>query len=99
MFTYIYDGETHTDTSPAYMTALGMSADAQESVLNQLEFETSAKAGAIRARRDELIANTDFYLLPDAPSQPEGLTSYRQALRNVPQQGGFPWDVEWPELG
>lgn len=98
MFTYIYDGETHTDTSTAYMVALGMSTDAQESVLNQLAYETHARACAIRAERDKRIAVTDFYLLPDTPTQPAGLASYRQALRDVPQQPGFPWVVEWPAL-
>ena len=98
MFTYIYDRETHTDTSKAYMTALGMSAEAQESVLNQLAYETHTRACAIRAERDKRIAATDFYLLPDAPTQPDSITAYRQALRDVPQQSGFPWVVEWPEL-
>ena len=98
MFTYIYNGETHTDTSTAYMVALGMSADAQESVLSQLAYEAQAKACEVRSTRAKLIAETDFYLLPDAPSQPDGLIAYRQALRDVPQQSGFPWAVEWPVL-
>lgn len=98
MFTYIYDGETHTDTSTAYMLALGMSTDAQESVLSQLAYEAHARACAIRAERDKRIAATDFYLLPDAPTQPADLANYRQALRDVPQQPGFPWVVEWPVL-
>lgn len=98
MFTYIYNGETHTDTSPDYMTALGMSDEARESVLNQLAYEESVKSCSIRAERDKRITATDFYLLPDAPTQPAGLASYRQALRDVPQQPGFPWGVEWPVL-
>lgn len=98
MFTYVYNGETHTDTSTAYMVALGMSADAQESVLNQLAYEESAKCCNIRAQRDTRIASTDFYFLKDAPTAPAGLAAYRQALRDVPQQPGFPWVIEWPVL-
>ncbi len=98
MFTYIYNGETHTDTSAAYMAALGMSDEARESVLNQLAYEEVVKSCSIRAERDKRIAVTDFYLLPDAPTQPAGLANYRQALRDVPQQSGFPWVVKWPVL-
>lgn len=36
---YIHKGKTHSDTSNEYMTALGMSDEQIESVLNQLEFE------------------------------------------------------------
>jgi hypothetical protein len=98
MFTYIYDGETHTDTSTAYMVALGMSTDAQESVLNQLAYETHARACAIRAERDKRLAATDFYMLQDAPASPMGVAEYRQALRDITEQEGFPDNVIWPEL-
>ena len=44
------------------------------------------------------LAATDYYMLPDAPSAPDGLLEYRQALRDVTAQGGFPLSVEWPVL-
>lgn len=50
----------------------------------------------IRAERDRLIAETDFWLLPDRIVTQEQL-DYRQALRDVPQQEGFPENVIWPE--
>lgn len=53
-------------------------------------------ATSIRLDRDKRIAATDFYLLPDAPPQPEGLLSYRQALRDITEQEGFPENVVWP---
>jgi hypothetical protein len=55
-------------------------------------------ANTVRAERDKRLAATDFYLLPDAPQSPETLLAYRQALREVPQQAGFPALVEWPVL-
>lgn len=57
-----------------------------------------AAAQAVRAKRDKLIAETDFYMLADAPTAPEGLTAYRQELRDVTEQSGFPHDVQWPVL-
>lgn len=55
------------------------------------------KAAQVRAERNVLIAKTDWTQgkdIPDAVSQPWAV--YRQALRDVPQQAGFPWDVQWP---
>lgn len=55
---------------------------------------------AARAKRDGLLSESDYYLQPDYPSTSEGLDSvraYRTALRDVPQQEGFPLAIEWPE--
>lgn len=57
-----------------------------------------ALATQVRRERDKRIAATDFYLLPDAPQKPEGLLAYRQALRDITEQEGFPSVVEWPIL-
>lgn len=57
-------------------------------------------AASVRERRDRLIAETDFLLMPDYPISPDDIAAvkaYRQALRDVPQQEGFPIDVKWPE--
>tara|TARA_B100000902_G_scaffold34509_1_gene41522 strand:+ start:6342 stop:6860 length:519 start_codon:yes stop_codon:yes gene_type:complete len=48
-----------------------------------------------RATRDGLLEDTDFYGMSDV-SMPEAMTEYRQALRDVPQQEGFPGTVTWP---
>lgn len=55
----------------------------------------------LRQQRDELLAKTDFLMMPDYPIEPtdlEAVRAYRQALRNVPQQEEFPIKVLWPEL-
>lgn len=53
----------------------------------------------VRAERDRRIAETDWYMLPDYPTDPEALEvvkNYRKALRDITLQSGFPRDVEWP---
>jgi hypothetical protein len=55
-----------------------------------------AKATAVRKQRDALLAQSDWTLLPDAPVNAAAWASYRQALRDVPAQPGFPFDVIWP---
>ena len=55
---------------------------------------------AVRARRLQLIAHTDWTQMADHPMSAEqraAWNTYRQALRDVPQQPGFPEAVTWPE--
>lgn len=56
---------------------------------------------SVRAKRDSLISETDYLLASDYPISAEDLEAvkvYRQALRDVPQQEGFPFNVVWPDL-
>lgn len=56
---------------------------------------------SVRAKRDSLISETDYLLASDYPISAEDLEAvkvYRQALRDVPQREGFPFDVVWPDL-
>lgn len=55
----------------------------------------------VRAERNMKITETDYYMMPDYPSNPQNLEElkvYRQALRDVPKQEGFPRDVRWPDV-
>ena len=53
-------------------------------------------AKSARAKRDELLKETDHYGLSDVTMSTE-MTTYRQALRDVPQQTDFPGTISWPE--
>ena len=58
-------------------------------------------AERIRRDRDEKLEETDFFVMPDYPSDPKDLEevkTYRQALRDITKQSGFPKEVTWPEL-
>jgi hypothetical protein len=53
-----------------------------------------------REKRDARLDATDWTQLVDCPLDDMDIVlwqSYRQALRDVPQQEGFPLNVEWPE--
>jgi hypothetical protein len=55
----------------------------------------------VRSERDRKIAETDWYMMPDYPADPETLEvvkNYRKALRDITLQSGFPRDVEWPVM-
>jgi len=63
----------------------------------QLEAERlEAKANQVRAERDRLLTASDWTQVADAPVVSLEWQPYRQALRDVPQQSGFPDSVEWP---
>ena len=51
---------------------------------------------AIRSQRDNLLTNTDWMALSDSPAMSEVWVTYRQALRDITGQTGFPYSVEWP---
>jgi len=50
---------------------------------------------AIRNRRNRLLSDTDWMALSDNTMTPEW-ASYRQALRDITSQEGFPYSVTWP---
>lgn len=61
-------------------------------------FDSESAARRVRRRRDMLIARSDWTQLPDVPiGVREQWREYRRALRDVPQQPGFPLNVVWPE--
>lgn len=52
-----------------------------------------------RAKRDKLLAETDWTQVLDAPISAEcreAFRVYRQALRDITEQEGFPADIAWP---
>jgi len=60
----------------------------------------ASKAENIRKDRNLLLANSDWTQLADNGLSDTAQTawrSYRQELRNLPQQSGFPSTVTWPE--
>ena len=62
-------------------------------------------AEEVRARRDQLLAESDWVVTKEVEKNArDGLgiqipvvwLDYRQALRDIPQQAGFPDNVTWP---
>ncbi len=54
------------------------------------------QASAVRADRNRRLAACDWTQLPDSPVDAGAWAAYRQALRDVTAQAGFPWAVAWP---
>lgn len=64
----------------------------------QVEVDRIASAAAsARAERDRRLAACDWTQVADAPVDRAAWADYRQALRDVPDQPGFPDVIAWPE--
>lgn len=53
-------------------------------------------AAAIRTERDAKLTSCDWTQVIDAPVDQAAWAVYRQALRDIPDQEGFPNEIEWP---
>lgn len=58
--------------------------------------EVVKAASSIRSERDEKLTSCDWTQVIDAPVDQEAWSVYRQALRDIPAQEGFPNTVNWP---
>jgi hypothetical protein len=66
------------------------------------EYTPEEKASVIRQQRDAMLSATDYRIMPDYPisdTDRDALRAYRQALRDIPEQPGFPNSVVWPIKG
>lgn len=67
----------------------------REMVEGDLVF-TPPSEQSVRAQRDELLSASDFRMVSDAPWDTTAWATYRQALRDITTQEGFPTNVAWP---
>jgi len=50
----------------------------------------------LRQIRNQLLVESDWTQVADAPVDQAAWATYRQALRDLTKQDGFPYSVEWP---
>lgn len=77
----------------------GTVVTAEQQELEYKSRKDDEQAKNIRSQRNRLIAESDWTQARDVvlPNDAEYL-AYRQALRDVPAQEGFPWNVVWPTI-
>jgi len=59
--------------------------------------DLEALAAQARAQRNDLLVASDWTQVPDAPVDQAAWATYRQALRDITTQAGFPAQINWPE--
>jgi hypothetical protein len=86
-------GPVFTDV-PATDTAPAKTAAEQEATY--IALKDSEQAIDVRQQRDVKLALSDWTQVADVPVDKAAWATYRQALRDIPTQTGFPWEVTWP---
>ena len=78
------EGKWYTKYSVADMDAEAIAAKDAE------------QAKSVRAQRGEKLKDSDWTQVMDAPVDQDAWATYRQALRDITGQEGFPWTITWP---
>jgi hypothetical protein len=55
------------------------------------------QAKSVRNQRTEKLKDSDWTQIADSTADKEAWATYRQALRDITAQSGFPWTVTWPD--
>lgn len=69
-------------------------ADMEQEARDALDLTQSR---SVRSTRNTKLAECDWTQIADATVDKAAWATYRQALRDIPTQTGFPWDIQWPE--
>jgi hypothetical protein len=63
----------------------------------QLATLTESLSASVRTERNAKLAETDWTQLADSSADKVAWATYRQALRDIPDQADFPITVTWPD--
>ncbi len=88
-----YDYERQRLAGPQYV----LEGQQVNRVFTVEQIPDEEKAGQVRTERNEKLKDSDWTQVADAPVDQAAWATYRQALRDITAQAGFPWTVEWPE--
>lgn len=64
----------------------------------QQEQRNIEKSAEVRAGRNNKLNASDWTQVADAPVDQAAWATYRQDLRDVTAQAGFPWTITWPDV-
>lgn len=97
---FVYD-EYQIETKNRSMLKISVEKNYEAWLVKAKQAEADVLAAEIREKRNKMLAETDFYFLTDREldsAKRSALEAYRQALRDITEQPGFPYAVVWPEV-
>lgn len=68
----------------------------REQSLEEVSLQTEVAKVSIRSERNKLLLESDWTQVSDAPVDKVAWATYRQELRDITNQVGFPTDIIWP---
>ncbi len=84
----VFTDRPATDTEPAKTAA------EQEAEYKAMKDAEQAKS--VRQQRTEKLKDSDWTQIADSTADKQAWATYRQALRDITSQAGFPWTIDWP---
>lgn len=87
------DGYTHNAIAQQWETSWVIRDKTSEEIAQY----SAEMAASIRSKRNAKLSACDWTQLPDAPVDSAAWAVYRQKLRDISSQAGFPWEVVWPQ--
>jgi hypothetical protein len=72
----------------------GGTAAADEAAYKAMKDAEQAKA--VREQRTQKLSDSDWTQIADSTADKTAWATYRQALRDITSQAGFPWTITWP---
>ena len=67
---------------------------------NEAEYKAmkdAEQAKSVRASRTQMLKDCDWTQIADSTADKATWATYRQALRDITTQAGFPWEITWPD--
>ena len=55
------------------------------------------QAANVRRQRTEMLKDCDWTQIADSTADKTAWATYRQTLRDITGQAGFPWTITWPD--
>ena len=75
----------------------GVTTTAAEQEAAYKATKDAEQSASVRTSRNDKLAACDWTQLADSTADKPTWATYRQSLRDVTAQDGFPWNVTWPE--
>jgi hypothetical protein len=85
----VFTDRPATDTEPAKTAA---EQEAEYKAMKDAE-----RAKSVRQQRTDKLKDSDWTQVADSTADKTVWAAYRQALRDITSQAGFPWTIDWPE--
>lgn len=86
-------GPIFTDTPESEFSPAKTAAEDEAEYQARIDSE---RADIVRNQRNLLLKDSDWSQIADSPVDKSAWATYRQALRELPDQLGFPWEFSWP---
>jgi hypothetical protein len=61
------------------------------------DMKDAEQAKSVRDDRTKRLSDSDWTQIADSTADKLTWATYRQALRDIPAQAGFPWTIDWPD--